>query len=442
MSPEQASLSMIDVDTRSDVYSLGVLLYELLAGGPPFDPKSLRSAGFDEMRRIIREVEPPSPSLRLSSGQSASDTDDLTSEAERDQRKRKVRGELDWIVQRAMAKERDRRYASASEFDDDLERYLNGDAVRAGPAGKWYRARRFMARNRVPFTIAGSIAVALIAGIIATTVFAVKAERQRQQTQQEFERAEAVKSFLTDMLSSVNPRTSGSMDKELMALVLKNAAAKIDQELQDQPLINVELSTVIGMTYQSLGMYDAAEPHVIRALELSRKHLGDEHPDTLRSIFHMGILLSSQGKYDESMPYHIEAHEARRRVLGNEHPDTLGSINVIGLLLERQGKFDDAMEYHTEALEANRRVLGDEHPRTLSSIGAMGVLLSEQGKYNEAMSYVAESLKGHRRVLGNEHPQTLRLHQHHGRPDRAARQVRGGNAVLRRSARNQSPRPG
>ena len=407
MSPEQASLSMIDVDTRSDVYSLGVLLYELLAGGPPFDPKSLRSAGFDEMRRIIREVEPPSPSLRLSSGQSASDTDDLTSEAERDQRKRKVRGELDWIVQRAMAKERDRRYASASEFDDDLERYLNGDAVRAGPAGKWYRARRFMARNRVPLAVAGSIAVALIAGIIATTVFAVKAERQRQQTLQEFARAEAVKSFLTDMLSSVNPRTSGSMDKELMALVLKNAAAKIDQELQDQPLISVELSTVIGMTYQSLGMYDAAEPHIIRALEFSREHLGDEHPDTLLSINTMGVLLVNQGKYAEAKEYYAEALKANRRLLGDAHPDTLRSIANMGSLLTQQGKYEEAMPYHIESMEGFRQVLGDEHPQTLHSISYMGLLFVNQGKYNEAMPYYHEALEGRRHVLGDEHPLTL-----------------------------------
>ena len=165
MSPEQADLSLSDVDTRSDVYALGVMLYELLAGKPPFDPKSLRSVGFDEMRRIIREEEPPPPSSKLSRSGTGSEIDAPDPSDAR--LSRLVRGELDWIVQRAMSKERDRRYASASEFDDDLERYLNGEAVRAGPVGKWYRSRRFVARNRVAFAFAGSIVIALVAGIIA-----------------------------------------------------------------------------------------------------------------------------------------------------------------------------------------------------------------------------------------------------------------------------------
>jgi serine/threonine protein kinase/Tfp pilus assembly protein PilF len=405
MSPEQADLSLSDVDTRSDVYALGVMLYELLAGQPPFDPKSLRSAGFDEMRRIIREEEPPPPSIKLSrsgtgSGIDAPDPSDA-------RLSRLVRGELDWIVQRAMAKERDRRYASASEFDDDLERYLNGEAVRAGPVGKWYRSRRFMARNRVAFAITGSIAVALVAGIIATSVFAVKAERQRQQAQQEFERAEAVKGVLTEMLLSVDPKVAGSMDKELMTLVLKNAATRIDEQLQDQPLSHAELSAVIGTTYISLGMHDAAEPHLIRALELSRVHLGDEHPKTLSWINDMGILLAAQGRYDEAMAQYVEALGARRRVLGDEHLDTLASINSMGLLLVSQGKYDEALAYYAEGLEASRRVLGDEHPDTLTSMNNMGNLLADQGKYDDAMKHYIEALDVRRRVLGDEHPHTL-----------------------------------
>jgi serine/threonine protein kinase/Tfp pilus assembly protein PilF len=406
MSPEQADLSLSDVDTRSDVYALGVMLYELLAGQPPFDPKSLRSAGFDEMRRIIREDEPPPPSSKLSQSGTGSEIDAPDPSDAR--LSRLVRGELDWIVQRAMSKERDRRYASASEFDDDLQRYLNGEAVRAGPVGKWYRSRRFVARNRVAFAFAGSIVIALVAGIIATSVFAVKAERQRQQTEQEFERAEAVKSFLTEMLLSADPRTSGSMDKELMTQVLKDAATKIDQELQDQPLINAELSTVIGDTFRSLGLFEAAEPNVIRALELSRVHLGDEHQDTLASIAAMGNLLARQGKYEEAMPYVAEALEVRRRVLGNEDPQTLSSISSMGSLLRQRGKYEKAMPYLAEALETSRRVFGEEDRDTLYSIKGMGLLLYDQGKHDEAMSYFIEVLEAYRRVLGDEHPNTLK----------------------------------
>ena len=171
MSPEQAELSLIDVDTRSDVYALGVMLYELLAGQPPFDPKSLRSVGFDEMRRIIREEEPPPPSSKLTHSGSGQDGD--VPDPELGKLGKLVRGELDWIVQRAMAKERDRRYASANDLEEDLSRYLRNEPVRAGRPGRLYRASRFVRRNRLAVSFVGTgiaallvIAILLGAGLI------------------------------------------------------------------------------------------------------------------------------------------------------------------------------------------------------------------------------------------------------------------------------------
>ena len=207
MSPEQAELSMIDVDTRSDVYALGVLLYELLAEKPPFDPKSLRSAGFDEMRRIIREEEPPLPSVALTgTGKEANVPDPNLN-----QRGRMVRGELDWIVQRAMAKERDRRYASAKDLEEDIERFSAGDAVEAGPPGRAYRVSRFVRRNRTPVLFGVSSFVALILVVVGMAIMlarfsAKNADLERAQSEKAaaLSSAEDARKATEDALQSVS----------------------------------------------------------------------------------------------------------------------------------------------------------------------------------------------------------------------------------------------
>ena len=189
MSPEQAELSLIDVDTRSDVYALGVMLYELLAGKPPFDPKSLRSVGFDEMRRIIREEEPPPPSSKLTRSGSGQDGD--VPDPELAKLGKLVRGELDWIVQRAMAKERDRRYASANDLEEDLSRYLRNEPVRAGRPGRLYRARRFVRRNRlaVSFVGTGIAALLVIAVLLGVGLIVLSGNYDELQQAQTKERA-------------------------------------------------------------------------------------------------------------------------------------------------------------------------------------------------------------------------------------------------------------
>ncbi len=415
MSPEQVDLNIADIDTRSDVYALGVIMYEVITGRPPFDPRSLWDAGLEEMRRIIREEEPPRPSTWLSTtgGEEAAKIAKAR-QTEVASLARMLGRELEWIPLKALRKERSERYDSAKDMAEDIRRYLGGQPLEAGPESAMYRLRKAVRRNKGAFTAAAIVCLVLIAGVVISLGFAFEADREREaaiqardEAETEKNRAEAVKDFVTTMLASVDPAKAGDMDKELMKLVLAEAATRVSEQFKEQPLVEAEIRSVIGSTYQALGMYDEAEPHAVAAMAIFRRALGDEHPDTLNSINSMGNLLGRQGKYDEAMPYCVEDLETTRRVLGDEHPSTLSSISNMGSLLYMQGKYDEAMPYYVEDLETSRRVLGDEHPKTLSSIGNMAVLLASQGKYEEAMPYYVEALEGNRRVLGDEHPSTL-----------------------------------
>ena len=415
MSPEQVDLNIADIDTRSDVYALGVIMYEVITGRPPFDPRSLWDAGLEEMRRIIREEEPPRPSTWLSTtgGEEAAKIAQAR-QTEVASLSRLLGRELEWIPLKALRKERSERYDSAKDMAEDIRRYLSGQPLEAGPESAMYRLRKAVRRNKGAFTAAAIVCLVLIAGVVISLGFAFEADREREaaiqardEAETEKNRAEAVKDFVTTMLSSVDPDTAGAMDKELMMLVLSQAATSAGEQFQDQPLTEAEIRSVIGRTYINLGRYDEAEPHIVASLVICRRVLGDEHPDTLGSISTMGDLLYSQGKYDEAMPYYVEALETYSQVFGDEHPSTLGSIGRMGNLFISQGKHDEAWSYYVEALETSRRVLGDEHPHTLVSISAIGGLLYSQGKYDEAEPYYVEALETSRRVLGDEHPITL-----------------------------------
>lgn len=450
MSPEQAEMSGLDIDTRADVYSLGVVLYEILTGLLPFDPRTLRAAAFAEIQRIIRESEPPRPSTRLSGAGASAPS--LSAARHTDPRALAsvLRGELDWVVMRCLEKDRARRYDTPSALGAELKRYLANEPVLARPPSPGYRLRKFIARRKGPVAAGFLVFLALAAGIVGSTLFAVRASRAEHAAAARAEELQRVSDFQAQMLAQVDTtragidlmadireRFAGALEKsgvpeaertmrvdalrqELVRVnatdtaaamidrtILKPAIRAIDEQFKDDPKTDASLRQALADLYHTIGLYGAALPLQESALATRRRVLGEDHPATLASMDTMGDLLRRQGKLAEAERYERGVMEKRRRVLGEEHPDTMEAIHDMAVQLEKQGNWNDAELYYREVLEKRRRTLGEEHPETLSTLNNLGYTLTLQGKSDQAEPVLREALEKFRRVFGQEHPETL-----------------------------------
>jgi len=411
MSPEQALSSGEDIDTRTDVYSLGVIFYELLAGVPPLE---LRKIALDEFMRRLREEDPPTPSTKIRTQHPATSTE-LARKRQTDPLAltKQMRGDLDSIALKALEKDRSRRYSSPSDFAADIGRYVRNEAVLAVPPSVAYRARKFARRHRAALVTACAFALVLIAAAAISVWQSLRATKQRDRADAQAAVAQAISNFLrNDVLSQASAATqsgpSTKPDPDLkVRTALDRAAARIGGKFAGQPEVEAAIRDTIGQTYMDLGLYPETRIQLERALELHRRTLGAENRKTLTTIDNLARTVFLLGKFSEAEALFSEALETQRRVLGPGDPDTLRSMTGVAFTYQAEGKYAQAEALSSQLLEIQRRVFGPEHPRTLGSMNNLGFLYADEGKYAQAEALDAQTLEMMRRVFGPEHPYTL-----------------------------------
>ena len=408
MSPEQALSSGEDIDTRTDVYSLGIIFYELLAGVHPID---LRKVAFEEFLRRLREEDPPKLSTKFRAQDPATSTELARKRhTEPPALVKQMRGDLDSIALKALEKDRARRYGSPSDFALDIARYLNNEPVLAVPPSVAYRASKFARRYRVALVTACAFALVLIAAAVISIRQSIRANKEAAV-------AQAVNDFLqNDMLAQASAANqsgqaagpSAKPDPDLkVRTALDRAAQRITGKFDQQPEVEAAIRDTIGQTYMDLGLYSEARKQLERAMDLHRRLLGAENPKSLKTMSRLGTTARLEGKYAEAETLFGRALETERRVLGPEHPDTLYSMNNLANDYDKQGKYAQAEALDTQTLEIRRRVLGPEHPETLASMTNLADVYYSQGKYAQAEALDSQTLEIRRRALGPEHPNTL-----------------------------------
>jgi eukaryotic-like serine/threonine-protein kinase len=444
MSPEQAEVNNLDVDTRSDVYALGVILYELLTGTTPLEHRRLKEASWLELLRLIKEEETPRPSARLS-GSATLPRVAAQRQLEPVKLTRLVRGELDWIVLKALEKDRDRRYETANSFALDVQRYLAGESVLAAPPSASYRLRKFVRKHRAAFLMAAVILFLLLAGVAVSTWQAVRAteaegearlaERDARQAQKQAERdrdakdlalqneeqerkyAQAIADFVTNdflALTSVEGQERFGRPTEAypgkdttLRQLLDRAAAKLDQRGGLDPRIEAELRWMIGVNYRGLGEAGRAIPFLERCVALRKKWFGPGHEETLLAQNSLAVAYGSAGKLHQALPLIEETLKLLKAQLGADHPHTLICMNNLASAYRDAGKLHQALPLFKETLKLAKARLGTNHSVTLACMAGLGKCYLAAGKPDQALPLFKETLRRATARLGADHSVTL-----------------------------------
>jgi len=438
MSPEQADSAGVDVDTRADVYSLGVILYQLLIGSLPLD---FTGTPPDQFRSRLREEDVQRPSTRLRTQGDKSSVAAQNRSADPPTLIRQVRGDLDAITLKCLEKDRARRYSTPADLAADIGRYLRNEPVVARPASVAYRARKYIRRHRFAVAVAASAVVLLIAGGIAQTLELRRIRRER-------DRADRVTQFMTGMFKVSNPSEARGNDIRARE-ILDKASKEIDTGLAKDPELQAQMMHVMGVVYDSLGLYSKAESLFSRAADIRRQTLGTKNRDTLASMSKLAYVLDEQSRYPEAEKLNRETMELRRRAFGPKDRDTLQSASQLAFVFNDEGRFPEAEKLNRETLEIaereygpqdeeariarqhlaidfayegkfpdaeklfretyeyDRQQKGDDDPTTLGDANNLGAILSQQERWTEAEKVYRDALAIKLRVEGPEHPQTL-----------------------------------
>lgn len=422
-----------DVTTATDVYALGVLLYRLLVGVLPF---RVAGATRHEIERAICQTDPVRPSTAVA--RAAADNGGATSASARD-RRRRLRGDLDNIILKAIAKEPERRYPSVRELDDDLGRYLLNQPVVARRSTWSYRSAKFVRRNR---RVVVTVTLAVVVVAVIVSFYTARLAHERDRAELEAATAREVTDFLVKMFQQASPYVA--QGEVVSALDMLEQGAREVDDLEGRPRLQAELLDVMGTAYSEIGghddvaiamlaravalrralpdtdplalatsldhfsityrvatRFDEAEPLAREAVAIRQRMLGPRHRDIAIALNHLGVLLYDMGRLEEARESQVEALEVFDALGEGAGPEAADSLNNLGITLDRLGDYRGAEGVHRRAIELHRKLLGDDYPATATCLANLGLVLVSLGRYAEAEGLFRESLETRRRVLGD-----------------------------------------